>query len=465
MAIAVDELSRYEETSFWARQYGPYTPNPPLAGDLDVDVAVVGGGYTGLMTARELKRDNPGARVAVLEGTIVGWGASGRNGGFNMNLFGLEPEVTRWRWGDERMIASHRYARRAVAFVKQLIESEGLDSDYRHTGMFRVSYTDQQLRRLEKTWGLFQELRIDDDMAFWSGAQLREELTTDRYRGAIHERETGILDPCKHVRELKRIALAAGVEIYERTPVSRVEPLGGKVTVVTPTGRVRAEKVVLATNAYSRSIAGLPKLRSRQVPVWTFQVVTEPLSVAEWASIGWKNAQSLEDNRQLVHYFRPTVDGRITMGGGNITVPWSEHFDHDFAPRIWRHCERHLKWLFPQLAHVRIAYRWGGQGVELAAPAPRLVRRLARSPRPAGLGRHRRAQPAAQRRRQPLIHDFRGYPHDATKSGGGGVDDVGTSLAGRQHSLSRIIRGRVGVRAPSGHADRHDSRGDAMRER
>lgn len=360
MAIVVDELSRYEETSFWARQYGPYTPNAPLAGDLDVDVAVVGGGYTGLVTARELARDNPGIRVAVLEGAIVGWGASGRNGGFSMNLFGLEPEVTRWRWGDERLIASHRYARRAVAFVKQLIESEGLASDYRHTGMFRVSYTDQQLRRLEKTWGLFQELRIDDDMAFWSGAQLRQEFTTDRYRGAIYESETGILDPCKHVRELKRIALAAGVDIYERTPVRRVEPLGGAVTVVTPHGRVRAAKVVLATNAYSRSIEGLPKLRPRQVPVWTFQVVTEPLSAAEWASVGWKNGQSLEDNRQLVHYFRPTVDGRITMGGGNITVPWSESFDHDFAPRIWRHCEEHLKWLFPQLAHVRIAYRWGG---------------------------------------------------------------------------------------------------------
>lgn len=360
MATMVSEATRFEETSFWARQYGPYSPNAPLAGDCEVDVAVVGGGYTGLMTAREFRRDNPGARVAVLEGTVIGWGASGRNGGFNMNLFGLEPEVTKWRWGTERLIASHRYARRAVAFVKQLIESEGLDSDYRHTGMFRVAYSAQQLRRLERTWGLFRELRIDDDMGFWTAARLRDEFVTDRYRGAIYERETGILNPCKHVRELKRIAEAAGVEVYEKTPVTRVERVGGNVHVITPRGRVRAGKVVLAVNAYARSIAGLPKLRARQVPVWTFQVVTEPLTVAQWDSIGWRKGQSLEDNRQLVHYFRPTVDGRITMGGGNVTVPWSTGFDHDFAPRTWAHCERHLKWLFPQLADVRFAYRWGG---------------------------------------------------------------------------------------------------------
>lgn len=360
MTIPVDELARLEESSFWARRYGAYTPSDALAGDMDVDVAVVGGGFTGLTTAREFRRDNPGANVALVESAIVGWGASGRNGGFSMKLFGLEPELTRMRWGTERTVAAHRYAQRAVAFVKDLVEREGLDSDYRHTGMFRVSYSARQLRRIERTYALFRELGLDDDMSFWSHDQLRGEFTTDRYLGAIYERETGILDPCKHVRELKRLAVESGVQVYERTPVQRVERRGDVVAVVTPNGTIRARKVVLATNAYSRSIAGLPKLRSRQVPVWTFQVVTEPLTEAEWASIGWRNGQSLEDNRQLVHYFRPTVDGRITMGGGNVLIPWGDDLDHDFSPKIWRHCEQHLKWIFPQLAHVRMAYRWGG---------------------------------------------------------------------------------------------------------
>ncbi len=358
--MSVNAQSLYEETSFWARSYGDYTPNDPVIGDITVDVAVVGGGFTGLSTAREFRRDNPGASVAVLEGAVVGYGASGRNGGFSMKLFGLEPEVTKLRWGVTRTVESHRYAQRAVAWVKNLIEENDLQSDYRHTGMFRVSYNAKQLKRLEATHGLMRELGIDDDTSFYTEEELLAEFRTERFLGAIHESETGILNPCKHVRELKRLAEADGVTVYEQTPVSTVVRAGGGIVVRTPRGSVRAEKLVLATNAYSRSIDGLPKLKNRQVPVWTFQVVTEPLTAAQWDDIGWKNQQSFEDNRQLVHYFRPTVDGRITMGGGGVTTPGSETFDHDFAPRLWRHCEEHLKWIYPQLGPVRIDYRWGG---------------------------------------------------------------------------------------------------------
>lgn len=359
-AMNVGALSLLEETSFWARNYGEYRPNPPLADDISVDVAVIGGGYTGLCTAREFKRDHPGATVAVLEAAVVGFGASGRNGGFNMKLFGLEPEVTKLRWGRQRTIDAHRYAERAVAFVRRTIEDNGLASDYRHTGMLRVSYSPAQLRRLEGTLRLMQELGIDGDVSFRTAAQLQEEFRTDRYVGAIHERETGILDPCKHVRELKRLAVEAGVAVYERTPVHYIDRSGGQVRLDTPGGTVKASKLVVAANAYASSLRGLPKLRSRQMPMWTFQVVTAPLSTAQWDSLGWNGRQSFEDNRQLVHYFRPTVDGRITMGGGDITTPTSGHFDHDFAPHIWRHCEEHLRWIYPQLRDVPVEYRWGG---------------------------------------------------------------------------------------------------------
>jgi glycine/D-amino acid oxidase-like deaminating enzyme len=148
--------------------------------------------------------------------------------------------------------------------------------------------------------------------------------------------------------------------VYERTPVDLIERIPGKVRLHANGGVVTAGKLVVATNAYSSALRGLPKLQSRQTPMWTFQVVTAPLSAAQWDSLGWSGQQSFEDNRQLVHYFRPTVDGRITMGGGDVTAPGRGHFDHDFAPHIWRHCEEHLKWLFPQLRDVPIDYRWGG---------------------------------------------------------------------------------------------------------
>jgi glycine/D-amino acid oxidase-like deaminating enzyme len=358
--MSIGALARYEETSFWARSYGEYHPSPPLAGHVSVDVAIIGGGFTGLSSAIEFKRDNPGATVAVLEAAVVGYGASGRNGGFNMKLFGLEPEVTKLRWGRQRTIESHRYAQRAVAWVKRLIEENGLDSDYRHTGMFRVSYSGSQLERLQRTCRLMQDLGLDDDVSFWAQDQLRDEFRTDRYIGALYERETGILNPCKHVRELKRLAVGTGATVYEQSPVDLISRSAGTIRLQTPGGKVTAGKLVVATNAYTRSLKGLPKLRARQLPMWTFQVVTAPLSPAQWESIGWKNEQSFEDNRQLVHYFRPTADGRITMGGGDITTPSGESFDHDFAPRIWRHCEDHLKWIFPQLRDVPFEYRWGG---------------------------------------------------------------------------------------------------------
>lgn len=358
--MTITRGTRYEEKSFWLRDDGPYEPNPPLAEDITVDVAIVGGGFTGLSTAREFKQDNPGASVAVVEGEIVGYGASGRNAGFNMKLFGLEPEVTKWRWGAERTIQAHRFMQQAVARVQHLIEEHDLQSDYRHTGLIRVAYSPPQLKRLEKTYALFQELGLDDDMTFATKEQLQDEFITERYAGGLVETESGILNPCKHVRELKRLAMEAGADIYENTPVSHVSRQGDRAIVHTRTGRITAQRLVLATNAFSRSIAGLPKLKNRQAPVWTFIVITEPLTDRQWADIGWLNRQSFEDNRQLIHYFRPTVDGRILMGGNDITVPFGAGFDHDFAPAIWRRCEEHLTWIFPQLADVRVAYRWGG---------------------------------------------------------------------------------------------------------
>jgi glycine/D-amino acid oxidase-like deaminating enzyme len=264
------------------------------------------------------------------------------------------------RWGRERTVAAHRFMEQAVACVRELVEKHDLDSDYRHTGFARVAYGERQLRRLHRTHDLFRRLGIDDDLRFVPGETLRAEVHSERYRGGLFTRESGILNPCKHVRELARLAREAGARVFERTPVTGIRRDRGRIRLETPGGRVRADRLVLATNAYSRGVPDLPRIRSRQAPVWTFQVVTEPLPEAVWREIGWTGGQSFEDNRQLIHYFRPTVDGRITMGGGDVAAPFGDGLDHDFSPRIWRHLEAHLRWLFPQLGDTPIAYRWGG---------------------------------------------------------------------------------------------------------
>ena len=362
--MTLDASTKYEETSFWARDYGPYTPNPKLLGPIHADVAIVGGGFLGLNTAWEFKKDNPDARVVVLEGAVIGYGASGRNAGFSMTLFGLEPQVTKLRWGKDRTAEACRYMVKAVNFTKALIEDNQLDSDYFHPGLLRVGYTKPQVKTLEGAYQIYEDLGVADEMGMrWVDRdELQSEFNSSLLSAGLFETHAGLLNPCKHVRELKRRATAEGVEVYEQTPVELIEREANQVMLTTPGAVVRAGKVVLATNAYTHLLEGLKGIRSRQFPVWTSVVVTERLTEAQWASIGWTSRQAMEDSRQLIHYFRPTADGRILIGGQDIHAPWSshEHMDHDRNPTVWCGLERHLKRMFPSLVDLEVAYRWAG---------------------------------------------------------------------------------------------------------
>ncbi|MDH4561802.1 FAD-binding oxidoreductase [Pseudomonas sp. BN411] len=349
-----------DDKSFWQHDYGHYSPNSPLTENLKVDVAIIGGGYTGLNTAWQFKKDNPNARVVVLEAAVIGFGASGRNAGFSTKLFGLEPEMVLLRWGKQKMIDAHHYLKMAVAHTRNLIEENGFQSDYRHTGLVRISYSEKQLGRLKKTYQLLQELGIDGDLKWQDKPQVQQDFRSERFIGGIYESDTGYLNPCKQVRELKRLAESAGVSIYETSPVTHIERTASAIIVKTPGGQVIADKIVVATNAYSRQVPDTRRLKTRQFPLWTYQVVTEPLSAEQWKSIGWKERQSFGDNRQMLHYYRPTVDGRIVMGGGDAVVYRTDPMDEVPSPMSWQHCEAHLKWIYPQLKDVRIAYRWGG---------------------------------------------------------------------------------------------------------
>jgi len=347
--------------SFWQFKYGAYEPNPPLAaGHYNADVVIVGGGYTGLTAAREIMRDQPDASVMVLEANEIGFGASGRNGGFNMTLFGMEPEVTALRWGKKKSAEAQSYMQSAVAYVKDLIEQEGLNSDYEHTGMWRVAYSDKQLKRLKKTFELLKELGGIKSYEFLEENEALARLKSPKIKGAIFEPETGILDPCKHVRELKRLALEAGASIFENTKVIDILKSSDGIQIKTGKALINSKKLVLATNAWSHTLNASRKIKNRQMPVWTYQIVSEPLTEAEWNSIGWQDRMSIEDNRQFVHYMRITKCGRITMGGGNIGVDLSDDMDQWHNEEIWRDLKNHFDWLFPSLKHKKVHYQWGG---------------------------------------------------------------------------------------------------------
>lgn len=345
----------HSDKSFWLATYGPYTPNPPVQGDLSVDVAIVGGGFTGLSTAYNLRRDNANLKVAVLESEIIGYGASGRNGGFSMTLFGLEPAITKLFFGQQRTVEAHRYMERAVDYVDALIREHNIQSDYWFPGFLRVATTPGYAKRIQHDLRLLSDMGITG-ISWLDADQVRNEVDSPLFLGAWWEPRCGLLNPAKQVRELKRVAQQFGAEVYERTPVTEIQR-GPRFQLHTPGGVVTAEKIVLATNAYSHLI---PELRSKQSPVFTHMVVTEPLTPQQLGSIGWKNRQGLEDARNLVHYFRLTVDNRLAMGGSDVSVAYGRDLDRDLNMRIFADLERDVVRLFPGLKDVRYTHRWGG---------------------------------------------------------------------------------------------------------
>jgi len=344
-----------EQPSYWLRAYGAYEPSPSLEGSLTVDVAVIGGGYTGLSTAYNLKTDSPGLTVAVLEASVVGFGASGRNGGFNMTLFGLEPAVTKALFGQQRTVEAHRYMERAVDYVRDLVARHGLQSDYEHPGFLRVATTPGFVRRIQHDLEILTQMGIGG-LEWWDADRVRAEIASPLALGAWWEPRCGLLNPARQVRELKRIALAAGAQIYEHSPVLTIERQGG-FTLYTPGGSVSARKLVFATNAYSHLF---PELRSKETPAFTHMVVTESLNPQQQEAIGWKNRQGIEDARNFVHYLRLTADQRIAIGGSDVSLSYGRGMQRDLNPRVFHDLERDVVRMFPALQGIRFADRWGG---------------------------------------------------------------------------------------------------------
>ena len=348
-------MKDYSDKSFWLATYGDYLPNPPLQGDMKVDIAIIGGGFTGLSTAYNLRKEAPGLSVAVLEAEVVGFGASGRNGGFSMTLFGLEPSVTKFLFDHQRTIEAHRYMERAVDYVDELVKEHNLQSEYWFPGFLRAATTPGYVKRIQHDLELLTSMGITG-ITWIEAPEIRNEVNSPRFLGGWWEPRSGLLNPAKHVRELKRIAVQFGAKVYEDTPVLEIQR-DTDFILTTRQGKITAKKVIFATNAYSHLI---PQLKRKQVPAFTHMIVTEPLSQAQLEPIGWKNRQGVEDARNLVHYFRLTIDNRLTIGGSDVSLAYGGDMEHDLNPQTFTTLEQDIHWLFPHLKGIQITHRWGG---------------------------------------------------------------------------------------------------------
>jgi glycine/D-amino acid oxidase-like deaminating enzyme len=331
---------------------GEAHPAPPLDGDAEADVAIVGGGYTGLWTALALKEREPGLRVVVLEADECGFGPSGRNGGFVHGYWSHLPRL-RERVGDGGALAVARAGEAIVPSIRRFCEQRGEDVWLREGGMLRVSAAPAQDEPLEEEVEAARELGAPDEAVPLDAEQLAERIRSPRFRKGVFMRDCATIQPARLARALRRAVIAVA-SVHEHTRVTRIEP----GLVATSGGRVRAPEIVVAVNA---AAAAWKPLRRRLTVFGSYVVLTEPVPEL-LERIGWTRGEAVFDGRMFLHYFRTTADGRVLMGSGSGPIGFGGRLDRRFTedrPTAAR-AERGLRWLLPDLAEAKITHAWGG---------------------------------------------------------------------------------------------------------
>jgi gamma-glutamylputrescine oxidase len=358
MAIDITDLDRpgaVHVDSYWAATAGDEVAGcDPVAGDFDTDVAIIGGGYTGLSCAYHLARDH-GVKAHVLEANRVGWGCSGRNGGFCSIGLGKE-DFGDWiaRFGLEQAKATFEVGRDAVRTVHDIINDERIECDRTPEGGLELAHRPNRLpemaartKRMNELFGLDSQVLSKADV---DGGYL---ASREAY-GAVLHREGFAVHALKYARGMARVALSKGAVIHGASPVTGWRRDGRLHLLRTPGGTVRATQVVIATNGYTGDRLN-PWTAGRLLPVLSNIIVTRPLSEAERQAVGWRTYQKIWDSRRLLFYYRLLPDNRILFGarGGIEDSPGENRYR-----RAW--LERRLAEMFPPLAGIGSDYFWHG---------------------------------------------------------------------------------------------------------
>jgi glycine/D-amino acid oxidase-like deaminating enzyme len=367
--ITADERAAYtnaEPRPFWLAALPAREPTPPLRGEIEADLCIVGGGFTGLWAALHAKADDPGREVVLLEAETIGFGASGRNGGFALGSLthGLENGIA--RFGKEIQLLERLGRENLAGYVADL-KHLGIDCDLELTGELTPSVAAYQDDWAAETAELYGRFGYDVEV-FPDAAAMRAEVDSPIYRsGAWVKDAGGVLDPAKLTIGLFDAARRAGVHIYEGTPALSLGE-GGEgaasgrdrpVAVRTPAGAVIARRVVLGTSAYP---SPLRQVRRYVAPVYDYALMTEPLTPAQRRSIGWERRQGIGDGGNQFHYYRLSANDRILWGGfdavyrrGGPVGPELDDHDATFGRLV-----QNFRVTFPQLDGVRFTHRWGG---------------------------------------------------------------------------------------------------------
>lgn len=344
-------------TSFWMHDAGLDAPTrPALTGDTDVDVCIVGAGLTGLWTAYWVRQALPDASVLVVEANRVGFGASGRNGGWlSGKMVGLRRHLADGPAGRDGVIDLQRACFEAIDEVLAVMAAHQVDVDAVHSGYLQIARTPSELARVkaaiatDREWGLSAS-----DVDLLSAEQFQERIHVPGVLGALFSPHSARLNPAKLVNGLASIVEDAGVRIVEQTTAT--ELTAGSVT--TAQGTVRARTVLRATEGYTSRLAGH---RRDILPMNSSMIVTEPLSEAEWAQIGWSGCEGLSGAQHTYFYSQRTADGRIAIGGRGLPYRFGSRLDQngELDRVTLKQLEHLLIGLFPG-AKPTIAHAWCG---------------------------------------------------------------------------------------------------------
>ncbi len=353
-------LAGASDVPYWLDQPHAPEPLPPLDRTEHADLAVIGGGFSGLWTALLAKERDPDRDVVLVEGRRVAWGGTGRNGGFcsasiTHGLFnGLE------RFPGE-IAALDRIGRENLDQIERAVERYGIDCDFVRAGELSVATKPWQLAGLAETARAAAGLGIRLDLL--DAEQVRRALNSPTYLGGLWDRHgCATLDPARLAWGLRRACLTAGVRIYEHTPVRAIDAesgSAGRLKLAAGQGSVRAERVALAAGAFAPL---LRRLRYYVVPVYDYVLTTRPLSRAQLASIGWQDRQGVGDSGNQFHYYRLTADNRILWGGYDAVYYYGSKIAArlDQRPRTFAALAEHFYATFPQLDSLEFSHAWGG---------------------------------------------------------------------------------------------------------
>jgi glycine/D-amino acid oxidase-like deaminating enzyme len=333
-----------EDILWWAGLRPPEAVAEPPS---RADVAIVGGGYTGLAAARALARC--GTRVVVLERDHIGFGASGRNGGMVLPGYKAEPSDLVRRHGMRVARRLFEDSLSAIDFVESLIQEEAIECDWGRPGHVTLAARPSHFRELEAARRLLQR-EFGYETGLIGPTEMASEIGSGRYHGGLIDLKAGSLQPARYVSGLAKAAMRAGAMVCERTGVSSLNEAGGVVRLGTNRGSLEAAAVLIATNGYTGRLD--PWLARRVVPVGSYIIATEPLAPEVQRRLV-PRGRMLSDTKNLLYYFRLSPDGRMVFGGRAAFVPTA-------LARSREMLRQGLTEVFPELSSVRTEYAWGG---------------------------------------------------------------------------------------------------------